>query len=62
MTEPLPSVHCPKMDCLGDVFSTHVIFDDHGEIAWYVTRHKDITKCALCGTHVTLPTPAVDRV
>jgi hypothetical protein len=51
------------MDCLGDVFSTHVIFDDNGEIAWYVTRHKDITKCALCGTHVTLPTPmGVDHV
>ena len=54
--EPLPSSICPNIDCLGDVFATHVKFDDNGAIAWYVTRHKEITKCVACGTHVTLPT------
>ena len=54
--EPLPSSICPNIDCLGDVFATHVKFDDNGAIAWYVTRFEGITKCVACGTFVTLPT------
>lgn len=54
----LPSTHCPS--CLGDVFQTHVRFDDDRTIAWYVTRHPEYVKCALCDAPVTLPTEVDD--